>query len=259
MKIVVCIKQVPSANEVSMDPVTNTIVRDSRQSVTNPFDTYALEQAVQLKERLGGEVIVLSMGIPGTERLLRDAESRGADRAILLTDKDFAGADTLATSYTLALGIKQLGNVDLILCGKMAVDGDTAQIGPELAEQLGIPHATDVCELMEITPEHIVCRKNTDTGTKVMRIKLPALLTLSKDINLPRLPSIPGVLFGLTAPFEVKDAVTLGADPERIGLSGSPTQVVKTYVMQRRSEAQSVEGETAMQAEKIMKLIKELL
>lgn len=259
MRIAVCIKQVPSTTEVSMDPVTNTIIRDSRQSVTNPFDTYALEQAVQLKEKLGAEVIVLSMGIPGTERLLRDAESRGADSAVLLSDKNFAGADTLATSYTLALGIKQLGNVDLILCGKMAVDGDTAQIGPELAEQLGIPHATDVSEIIDVTSEQIICRKNTDWGTQLLQIKLPALLTLSKDINLPRLPSIPGVLFGLTAPLEVKDAVTLGADLNCIGLSGSPTQVVKTYVMQRRSEAQSIEGEAAVQAEKIKKLIKELL
>ncbi len=259
MKIAVCIKQVPSTNEVSMDPVTNTIIRDSRQSVTNPFDTYALEQAVQLKEKLGGEVIAISMGIPGTERLLRDAESRGADRAVLLTDREFAGADTLATSYTLALGIKQLGDVDLILCGKMAVDGDTAQIGPELAEQLGIPHATDVCEILEADPQKIVCRKNTDWGTMVLRIQLPALLTVSKDINLPRLPSIPGVLFGLTAPFEIKDANKLEAEPGRIGLTGSPTQVVSTYVMQRRSEAQSIEGEPGTQAEKIKKLIKELL
>ncbi len=259
MKIAVCIKQVPSTNEVNMDPVTNTIIRDSRQSVTNPFDTYALEQAVQLKEKLGGEVVAISMGIPGTERLLRDAESRGADKAILLTDREFAGADTLATSYTLALGIRQLGDVDLILCGKMAVDGDTAQIGPELAEQLGIPHATDVCEIIEAGPKQILCRKNTDWGTMVWRIQLPALLTVSKDINLPRLPSIPGVLFGLTAPFEIKDAITLEADPGCIGLTGSPTQVVSTYVMQRRSEAQSIEGEPASQAEKIKKLIKELL
>jgi len=259
MKIAVCIKQVPSTNEVNMDPVTNTIIRDSRQSVTNPFDTYAIEQEVRLKESIGGEVTVISMGIPGTERLLRDAESRGADRAVLLTDKNFAGADTLATSYTLSLGIKKLGPVDLILCGKMAVDGDTAQIGPELAEQLGIPHATDVFEIMEVSSKELTCRKNTDNGEVVLRIKLPALLTLSKDINLPRLPSIPGVLFSLSAPFEIWDAEDLKADPWRIGLSGSPTQVVKTYVMQRRSEAQKIDGEPAAQAEKIKDLIEELL
>lgn len=149
MKIAVCIKQVPSTNEVRLDPVTNTIIRDGRQSVTNPFDTYAVEAAVQIKEQLGGEVTVLSMGIPSTERLLRDACSRGADKGVLLSDRAFAGADTLATSYALSLWCRTAG-LDLILCGKMAVDGDTAQIGPELAEHLGIPHITDVCEILEI-------------------------------------------------------------------------------------------------------------
>jgi electron transfer flavoprotein beta subunit len=256
MKIIVCIKQVPSTNEVRLDPVTNTIIRDSSQSVTNPFDTYALEQAVQIKEQLGGEVIALSMGIPGTERLLRDAASRGADRAILLTDRSFAGADTLATAYTLSLGIRQLDGFDLILCGKMAVDGDTAQIGPELAEHLGIPHVTDVCELIQVNSDHIICKKVTDTGYKVMQVKLPALLTIMKDINLPRLPSIPGVLFGLTAPFEMLDAKALNADPKRIGLSGSPTQVVKTFVPERQSEATLIEGDTKTQADKILELLK---
>ena len=144
MRYVVCIKQVPSTNEVRLDPVTNTILRDGRQSVVNPFDAHAVEEGVRLKERFGGEVLAISMGIPAVEELLRDAVARGADRAVLLSDRAFAGADTLATSYTLAAGIRRAGTFDLILCGKMAVDGDTAQIGPELAEQLGIPHLTEV-------------------------------------------------------------------------------------------------------------------
>lgn len=259
MKIVVCIKQVPSSNEVRLDPVTNTILRDGRQSVTNPFDTYAIEQAVQIKEQHGGKVIALSMGIPATEKLLRDAESRGVDRAILLSDRNFAGADTLATAYTLSLGIKQLGGFDLILCGKMAVDGDTAQIGPELAENLGIPHITDVCQLISITPKDIVCEKITDKGYQVSRVKLPALLTVVKNINMPRLPSIPGVLFGLSAPLEIRNAIDINADSKCIGLSGSPTQVVKTYMPERQSKANSIEGDIASQAAKISQLIKELL
>lgn len=259
MKIVVCIKQVPSTNEVRLDPVTNTIVRNGRQSVINPFDTYAIEQAVQIKEQHGGEVIAMSMGIPATEKLLRDAQSRGVDRAILLSDRDFAGADTLATAYTLSLGIKQLENFDLILCGKMAVDGDTAQIGPELAENLGIPHVTDVCEFINITPGEIVCKKITDRGYQVLRVKLPALLTVVKNINMPRLPSIPGVLFGLSAPLELKNAVDLHADSKCIGLSGSPTQVVKTYMPQRQSEAIVIEGDIETQAKQIAKFIKEVL
>ncbi|ABR46990.1 Electron transfer flavoprotein, alpha/beta-subunit-like protein [Alkaliphilus metalliredigens QYMF] len=258
MKIVVCIKQVPSTNEVRLDPVTNTIMRDGRQSVTNPFDTYAIEQAVQIKEELGGEVIALSMGIPATERLLRDAASRGVDSAMLLSDRSFAGADTLATAYTLSLGIRRFHDIDLILCGKMAVDGDTAQIGPELAENLGIPHITDVSEFISVSSKDIVCKKITDTGHQVLRVKLPALLTVVKDINMPRLPSIPGIIFGLTAPFELRDAEALKADPKRIGLSGSPTQVVKTYVPQRQSEAQQIEGDAKIQADSIVKLIKEV-
>lgn len=259
MKIVVCIKQVPSTNEVRMDPVTNTIMRDVGQSVTNPFDTYAIEQAVQIKEQLGGEVIALSMGIPATERLLRDAASRGVDRAMLLSDPSFAGADTLATAYTLSLGIKQFDDVDLILCGKMAVDGDTAQIGPELAENLNIPHITDVCKFIQVSQKDILCKKITDFGHQILRVKLPALLTVVKDINMPRLPSIPGVLFGLSAPFELKDAEALKADAKRIGLLGSPTQVVKTYVPQRQSEVQEIEGDAKVQANKISQLIKEVL
>jgi len=259
MKIVVCIKQVPSTNEVRLDPVTNTIIRDGRQSVTNPFDTYAIEQAVQIKEKLGGEVIGLSMGIPATERLLRDAESRGADRALLLSDRNFAGADTLATAYTLSLGIKEYGAFDLILCGKMAVDGDTAQIGPELAENLGIPHVTDVGELLEVEEGKVVCKKITDYGHQIIEVKLPALLTVVKDINMPRLPSIPGVLFGIEAPFETKDANDLNADMSRIGLSGSPTQVVRTFTPERLSEAILIEGDGAAQAEGIAEILKEVL
>ncbi|GAA0178574.1 electron transfer flavoprotein subunit beta/FixA family protein [Clostridium sediminicola] len=259
MKIVVCIKQVPSTNEVRLDPVTNTILRDGRQSVTNPFDTYAIEEAVQIKEKLGGEVIGLSMGIPETERLLRDAESRGVDRSLLLSDRNFAGADTLATAYTLSLGVKELGDVDLILCGKMAVDGDTAQIGPELAENLGIPHVTDVCELVEVTEKKIVCKKITDYGHQVIEVKLPALLTVVKDINMPRMPSIPGVLFGLEAPFEIKNSNDLNADIKRIGLSGSPTQVVKTFTPERECEALNIDGDVDIQAEKISEILREVL
>jgi electron transfer flavoprotein beta subunit len=259
MKIIVCIKQVPSTNEVHLDPETNTIIRDGRQSVTNPFDTYAIEQAVQIKEKLGGEVIGLSMGIPATERLLRDAQSRGVDRTLLLSDRSFAGADTLATAYTLSLGVKEQDEFDLILCGKMAVDGDTAQIGPELAENLGIPHVTDVSELIEVTKDKIICKKTTDTGHHIIEVKLPALLTVVKDINMPRLPSITGVLFGINAPFEMKNAKELNADVKRIGLSGSPTQVVKTYTPERTSEAVVIEGDAVVQANKIIEIIKEVI
>ncbi len=259
MKIVVCIKQVPSTNEVRLDPVTNTILRDGRQSVVNPFDTYAVEQAVQLKEQYTGSVTAVSMGIPATERLLRDVMARGVDRSLLLSDRAFAGADTLATAYTLALGIKQQGEFDLILCGKMAVDGDTAQIGPELAENLGIPHVTDVCEIQTIEDGYLYCKKITDYGVLRMKVRLPALLTVVKDINMPRLPSIAGVRESLTAPFEMLGAKELGADTRRIGLNGSPTQVVKTYTPQNTRKTTLLTGSSTEQALAACRLVKELI
>ena len=257
MKIAVCIKQVPSTNEVRLDPVTNTIIRDGRQSVTNPFDTYAIEAAVQIKEQLGGTVTVLSMGIPSTERLLRDACSRGADNGVLLSDRAFAGADTLATSYALSLWCKGQA-LDLILCGKMAVDGDTAQIGPELAEHLGIPHITDVCEIIEVTEQSVTVRKATQNGFAVLRTPLPALLTVVKDINLPRMASIPGVRAGQEAQIATYTAADLGADLSRCGLSGSPTQVVRTFTPQRTAEAVEITGEAADKADHILKLLREV-
>ncbi|MBQ2651805.1 MAG: electron transfer flavoprotein subunit beta/FixA family protein [Clostridia bacterium] len=257
MKIAVCVKQVPSTNEVRLDPVTNTIIRDGRQSVTNPFDTYAIEAAVQLKEQLGGEVTVLSMGIPSTERLLRDACSRGADRGVLLSDRAFAGADTLATSYALSLWYAR-ENPDLILCGKMAVDGDTAQIGPELAEHLGIPHITDVCEILSASETAVTVRKQTAEGFAILRTPLPALLTVVKDINLPRMASIPGVRAGMEADIRIYTAADLGADPARCGLSGSPTQVVKTFTPQRSAEAQEITGEAIDKANRILEILREV-
>jgi electron transfer flavoprotein beta subunit len=260
MKIAVCIKQVPGTNEVRMDPVTHTIRRDARQAVTNPFDSYALELAVQIKEsRDNVTVTALSMGIPATGRLLRDAVSRGAARAARLTDRAFAGADTLATSYTLAAGIKKLGGFDLILCGKMAVDGDTAQIGPELAEHLNIAHVTEVLELTELDETELVCRRAVDGGVQTLSVRLPALLTVAKDINMPRMPSIAGVRRGIAAPVEILDAKALGADPGRIGLSGSPTQVVRTWVMQRSEQARPIEGAAPQQAAQLANLIGEAL
>ncbi len=258
MKIVVCIKQVPGTNEVRLDPETHAIIRDGRQAVINPFDNYAVELAVQLKEKLGGSITALSMGIPATERLLRDTESRGVDEACLLSDRAFAGADTLATSYALSLGIKAMGNVDLILCGKMAVDGDTAQIGPELAEALGIHHVTDVSEILEATEKYFVVRKATESGSKVVKVMLPALLTVQKDIVFPRMSTISGVRFSLEAPFTALTAAQVNADTNRTGFAGSPTQVVRTFTPESRGEAKAIEGSLSEQVGAVLNLWKEV-
>ncbi|MBQ7370429.1 MAG: electron transfer flavoprotein subunit beta/FixA family protein [Blautia sp.] len=257
MHIAVCIKQVPSTNEVRLDPVTKTIIRDGKQSVINPFDTYAIEEAVRIRERIGGKVTALSMGIPATERLIRDALARGVDEGMLLTDRAFAGADTLATSYTLSLGIQEMGDVSLIICGRMAVDGDTAQIGPELAETLGIPHATDVVEIEDITEERIRVRRMTENGYQILEVKLPALITVVKDINMPRLPSISGIRYSMEGHFRKLTAANVPADRARLGLDGSPTQVVKTETPERRMVSASLDGSAAEQATQILTLWKE--
>ncbi|MGE4214176.1 MAG: electron transfer flavoprotein subunit beta [Anaerotignaceae bacterium] len=259
MKIIVCMKQVPSCNEVRLDPVTNTIIRDGCPSVINPFDSSALEQAVEIKERLGGEVTALSMGIPNTQILLQDALSRGCDKAVLLSDRAFAGADTLATAYTLALGVKKIGKADLILCGKMAVDGDTAQIGPELAENLDIPHVTDVNEVVFISDKEIICSKIIDGGSQLINVTLPALITVVKDIKVPRLPSIKGILFSKTACLQVLTAKDLGADITKTGLNGSPTQVVKTFTPVRENTSVEFKGDAKKIGKQISSILGEVL
>lgn len=258
MNIIVCVKQVPSSNEVRLDPVTNTIVRDGRAAVINPFDSHALEAALCLRERLGGTVSVLSMGIPACGTMLRDCIARGADCAMLLTDRTFAGADTLATSYALSLGAKKLAPFDLILCGRMAVDGDTAQIGPELAERLDIPHVTDVFDI-EPGQDCLFVRRETDDGVERLRVPLPALLTVTRELGNPRLPSITGVLHGEQSEVTVLSAQDANADPDQCGLSGSPTQVTRTFVPQGRGQARSIDGTAAEQAAAIANIIGEVL
>lgn len=261
MNIVVCMKAVPSTTEVRMDPVTNTIVRDGRQSVINPFDASALEEAICIKEQLGGTITALSMGIPDTVRLLRDALARGADQGILLSDRAFAGADTLATSYALSCAVRQLEEeapVSLILCGKMAVDGDTAQIGPELALTLGMPCITDVCEVLEVSERNIRVRRAIDGGHAIVETPLPAVITVVKDIRIPRMPSIKGVRFGQTGPVAVRCAAEAGADPARIGLAGSPTQVVRSFTPERTGESVAITGTVREQAAQLTNLLEEL-
>lgn len=241
-----------------MDPKTNTIIRDGRQSVANPFDTAALEAALALKDELGGRVSVLSMGISDTCRLLRDAIARGADDALLLSDRAFAGADTLATSYALSMGLDELGDADLVLCGKMAVDGDTAQIGPELGGILGVPCVTGVSEVLEASDHRVVVRHDTDEGTEVVELPLPAVLTVTKDIAMLRMPSIAGVRAAAGAEVRVLDAATLGADPACCGLAGSPTQVVRSFVPERSHEAATIAGTPAEQAAALLEVFEEV-
>ena len=251
MKTAVCVKAVPSSTHVRLDPVTHTLIRDGKQSVINPFDSSALEAAVRIREKCGGTVTVVSMGIPATETLLRDCLARGADRAVLLSDRAFAGADTLATSYALGCELRQEEPWSLILCGKMAVDGDTAQIGPEIAGLLGIPCLTDVTEILEVTEEKVLVQRQVDGGEVQAECPLPAVLTVVKGICSPRMPSIAGVRYGESADVRVKTAADVGADPDRCGLAGSPTQVVQVFLPERNRECNRIRGSVPEQAQAI--------
>lgn len=241
-----------------MDPETHTIVRDGGDAVWNPFDTAALELALRLKDGLCASVTVLSMGIPATESLLRDALSRGADRCLLLSDRAFAGSDTLATSYALTLGLGALGTFDLVLCGKMAVDGDTAQIGPEVAEALSTPCVSAV-ESLEADGASVTCTAVSDGVRRRVRVPVPCVLTVDKAAADLRMPSIEGVLGAQEAPVPVMGAADVGADSARCGLDGSPTQVASCVVPETSSSCVVVEGGPAEVAERLCDLLAPLL
>ena len=228
MKIVVCIKQVPATNDAKIDPETKRIVREGIKAILNPFDTYAIEEAVRLRARFGGEVIVLSMGPEKAAIALREAISTGADRAVLLADRAFGGSDTWATSYALASAIRQIGDVDLVLCGKQAIDGDTAQVGPGIAAHLDWMQATYVMKVEHADQESIQVRRMHEDGYDICELLFPAVITVVKDINTPRVPTLKGRLMAEKSEVMIWKPADVGADLNLIGLDGSPTRVVKT-------------------------------
>lgn len=228
MKIVVCVKQVPATSDASIDPVTKRIVREGTKAVMNPFDLYAVEEAVRLRERAGGEVIALTMGPESAKNVLVEALSMGADRAVLLCGRAFAGSDTWATSYALSRAVEALGGADLVICGKQASDGDTAQVGAGIASKLGMQQAANVCSVEEIGKDTVTVRRMNESGWDVVRLRCPALITVVKDINVPRVPLLRDARAARRAEIPVWGPEEAGADPEKIGLRASPTQVVKT-------------------------------
>ncbi len=252
MKIIVCVKQVPDAKDVRLDPETNTLAREGVESIMNPYDQHALEAAVSIKEAVGGEVMVISMGPPQAEAVLRQAISCGADRGVLISDRSFAGADTWATSYTLAKAVQKLGGGDLIICGKQAIDGDTAQVGPGLAMRLDIPYATCIQRIRDVEESAIIMERMMDDGYDVLKSRYPLLITVVKDINQPRVPSLKGKMKAKKAQIEVLSAADIGADPACIGLPGSPTQVVKVFPPEPRGERAMLSGNVDEQVEQLV-------
>ena len=233
MKILVLVKEVPDMNKVKFDREKGIVDRSSAEAEINPFDMNALQAAVDLKNDMGAEVTVLTMGPPKAVRSLKDAYARGADRGILLSDRKFGGADTCATSYTLASGIKKIGDYDLVICGEKSVDGDTAQVGAEVAEFLDIPHSYNVEKINEIGDESITVTTEKICGyNQKRRMKLPALISVTKNINHPQLPTVDRKLKSLDVEMEsygLNELLEFMSE-EDAGFKGSPTKVVKIQV-----------------------------
>lgn len=258
MKLIVCIKQVPDTTEIKIDPVTNTLVREGVESILNPFDAYAIEEAVRLKEQHGGSITAICMGPPQAEATLREAVSLGVDDIILLSDRKFAGADTWATSYTLAAAIRKLDGADLILTGQQAIDGDTAQVGPGIAAHLNIPQTCFVRKIEEVTSCNITLQRLMEDGSDRIRIKLPAVVSVVKEINTPRLPSLRGKRNAKSVELKVWNADDLGLDEKDIGLNGSPTQVLNIFTPKHEKLTQKFEGDSDEAVELIVKSLHDL-
>lgn len=257
MDIIVCIKQVPGTTSVQIDPKTNTIIRQGVESIVNPFDMYAIEEALRLKETMEGKVIALSMGPPQAEAALKEAISLGADEGILLSDRLFAGADTWATAYTLSKAIGKIGHYDLIICGKQTMDGDTGQVGPELASILDIPYVCNVKKIEQAAKRFLRLERMVEEGYEVLEMPLPGLITVTKEINEPRLPSLRGKLTAKNTVIPVWSASEIKADPDLVGLAGSPTQVVKIFTPQKICHTEMLEGDVETQVELLINKLRE--
>ena len=246
MKIIVCMKQVPASSKVDIDPETGAMKRVSGDTRTNPYDLFALETALQIREKMGGTVTVLTMGPDHAEVMMRDAYTMGADEAVILSDRKFAGADVLATSYTLAQGVTLLGGADLIICGKQTTDGDTAQVGPAMAEHMHMPHAAWVAEIVDVTESAITVRQDLASVTQVSEIPYPCLITVDKDMCVPRLPSyrLKKATAGKTVKFIGFDDLP-DKDLSRYGLVGSPTAVERMFPPPEREKQVYLEGDAA--------------
>jgi len=249
MHIVICVKMVPDTTQVSIDPKTNTLVREGVPFITNPFDTNAVEEAIRFKDKYGAYITAVSMGPPAAESVLRKALSVGADEGILLSDRAFGGADTLATSTVLGLAIKRVNEerpVDIILCGKQTIDGDTAQVGPGIARRMDITQLTLVDEVIAVSQEKktIKVRRKLEGYHEVVEARMPVMMTVEREINTPRYPTVPGRLDADEARIKVWDNNFLKLDPNTIGLLGSPTQVRRIFAPEReKGEIMMGEGD----------------
>ncbi|MGB9711607.1 MAG: electron transfer flavoprotein subunit beta/FixA family protein [Dissulfurimicrobium sp.] len=257
LNIIVCIKQVPDVKTVRFDPKTGTLIRDGVGAVINPVDLNALEAGLGLKDAVGGEITAVSMGPPQAKEALMEAMAMGVDKGVLLSDRAFAGSDTLATTYILAKAIERLGAFDIVLCGKQSLDGDTAQVGPGLAARLGIPSVAYVEEMRLVEGGMFRLRRETDLGCDIVEIEPPFLATVLPSINKPRLPSLKGKIRAKKTGVIVWDADDIQVDPEKIGLNGSPTRVLSTYVKGFDAKGEMLSGTAEEQADALVKRLKD--
>ncbi len=259
MKILVCIKQVPDSNKVEVDPVTGVLKRNGVESKMNPYDLYAIETALRIKEKMGGSITVLSMGPNQAAGVIREAFAMGVDYGVLLSDRKFGGADVLATSYTIFQGIKKSGTYDLILCGKQTTDGDTAQVGPEVAEWLGIPSLSNVSKVVELKAGSMVVEMDMTHEIEIAEIQYPCLLAVDKDIFIPRLPSF--IKKQETKDREIR-VITLAdledREEKHYGLNGSPTQVQRIFPPQVNNHREVWNGDSGELTDRLLKKLKEL-
>lgn len=256
MKIIVCIKQVPDTTEIKLDPVTGTLIRDGVPSIMNPDDKGGLEMALQLKDKYGAHVTVITMGPPQADDILREAFAMGADRAIHLSDRKFAGADTLATSNAIAGALRML-EYDLIITGRQAIDGDTAQVGPQIAEHLGLPQVTYVEELQYDGKETFRIKKSTEEGYQLLEVEAPCVVTVLATANKARYMSVKGIVEAYEREVEIWNYDNIRVEENKLGLNGSPTRVFKSFTKGVKAAGQVYEAEPAEAVDVIVTKLKE--
>jgi electron transfer flavoprotein beta subunit len=257
MNIIVLVKQVPDTSEVKINRETNTLIRDGVPSIINPYDRYAIEEALRLREKHGGKVTAITMGPPQAAEALKETVSLGVDDVVLLSDRAFAGADTWATSYALSQGIKQIRDYDLVIAGKQAIDGDTAQVGPETADMLGIPFVAYIRKIEQVEGRKMIAERLMDNGYDIVETSLPALITVVKEINEPRVPSLKGKMKAKNLKVTAWTAKDIGADEGKIGLKGSPTQVVRIFPPMPRGQREILSGSIEDQVATVANKLKE--
>ena len=258
MKIIVCVKQVPDTTEIRINPETGRMIREGVPSILNPDDANALEEALKIKDTVPGtKVVAITMGPPQAKEMLQECIAMGADEGILLSDRALGGSDTWATSNALAAGIRKEGGYDLIFAGRQAIDGDTAQVGPQIAEKLGLSQVTYVKEF-NLEGEYEKVKRALEDGYEVLKVKLPCVLTAIKELNEPRYMSVPGILKAAKADIKVWNAEDIGVDLKTVGLKASPTNVFKSFTPKPKGAGVTVEGDTPREkAENLVAALKE--